>query len=191
MEKLTPKDLWPNPVYEKTREEVRARIIRVKAPRRIAIGDSVTLLFENRETLRYQIQEMLRAESIDSPAGIQEQLDVYNGLLPSDGELSATLMIDVTDEKRIAETLRRLIGLDERLFLRFGAHELRAVFEGGRSDGKRISAVQFIRFQLDPDSRQAFLSAPAVRLELRHPDYQAAVDLGPESLASLRADLQY
>ena len=189
MEKLTGKDLWPNPVYEKAREEVRARIIRLKAPRRLALGDSATILFENRETLKYQIQELLRAESITSPAGIQEQLDVYNGLLPGEGELSATLMIDVTEEARIQETLRRLVGIDERLFLCFGPHEIRARFEEGRSDGKRVSAVQFIRFQLDLGARRDFLAAKTGRLELRHPEYQARADLDSETLASLQADL--
>ncbi|MHB1845018.1 MAG: DUF3501 family protein [Deltaproteobacteria bacterium] len=190
MEPLTQRDLWPNAVYEKARDEFRARIIELKKPRRIALGNCVTLLFENRETLKFQIQEMVRAEGITSPAGLQGELDVYNGLMPSTDGLSGTLTVEITDEAKIPEMLHRLLGLEETLVLTFGGCELHASFEAGRSDGQRISAVQFVRFQFDPADRAAFLSCPEARLELRHPGYQAVAPLGPTTLASLRRDLE-
>ncbi len=188
MQKLTEKDLWPAPVYEKTRDEYRARIIALKAPRRVQLGDSVTLLFENRDTVKFQVQEMLRAEHLETPEGIQAELDVYNGLLPGEGELSATLMIDVTEEKEIPVMLNKLVGLEEALCLVFGAHEIAASFEQGRSDGARVSAVQFVRFPLGA-ARRDFGSASPVALELRHPAYRVRTALAPPTLASLRQDL--
>ncbi|MHB8416783.1 MAG: DUF3501 family protein [Myxococcales bacterium] len=189
MKKLTPEDLWPNAVYEKARDEFRARLIALKGPRRVALGDSVTVLFENRDTVKFQLQEMLRAEGISSPEGVQAELDAYNDLVPGAGELSATLMIDVTRESEIAPMLQRLVGVEEALWLCFAGHELRAQFQAGRSDGERISAVQFIRFELGPAERAAFETAGTAQLELRHAAYAASATLSGETLASLRRDL--
>jgi hypothetical protein len=189
MQKLTAKDIWPNPVYEQTRDEFRARITSLKRPRRVEIGDSVTLIFENRDTMKFQIQEMARVENIVSPAGLQAELDVYNSLVPGEGELAATLMIDVTDEKQIPIVLHKLLGLDEHLYLRFGGSEVRARFEAGQTDGARLSAVQFVHFALTPAQRSEFLAAKAASLELRHPNYQAKRALEGETLASLQRDL--
>jgi hypothetical protein len=186
---LTPKDIWPNKVYEAARSEMRSRIIALKAVRRIALAPDVTLVFENRDTLRWQIQEMLRAERIESPAGIQEELDVYNALMPDRASLSATLFIEVTEEDRIAQVLHDLLGLEESLFLSFGGDEVRAGFEEGRSDGARISAVQYVRFALTPEQRERFLSSSEARLELRHPKVKSSVVLGLETLESLKTDL--
>ncbi len=189
MKKLTRADIWPNPVYERTRDEFRATLVKAKAPRRVEIGDSVTLIFENRDTVKFQIQEMLRVEGITSPEGVQAEIDVYNGLVSGDGELSATLMIDVTEEARIPVMLNRLVGIEETLWLCFEGREVRARFEEGRSDGARVSAVQFVRFPLGPADREAFERAREATLELRHPAYRASARLGPETLASLRQDL--
>ncbi len=189
MQRLTEKDLWPNPVYERSRDEYRRHIIELKRPRRIALGESVTVFFENRETVKFQIQEMLRAEGISTPEGVRAEIEVYDGLLPGPDELSATLTIEVTEEARIPETLRRLVGIEEALWLVFAGHEVRASFEAGRSDGARISAVQFVRFRLTPEERAGLLGAGSARLELRHPGYEASVVLSPATLASLRGDL--
>lgn len=189
MKKLTREDIWPNPVYEKAREEFRARIVVLKAPRRVEVGDSVTVVFENRDTAKFQIQEMLRIEGITSPEGIQAEIDVYNQLVPGDGELSATLMIDVTEEAKIPVMLNRLVGIEDALLLCFTGHELRARFESGHSDGARIAAVQYLHFTLDPAERRDLASASEATLELRHPAYRASARLSAECLASLRRDL--
>jgi hypothetical protein len=190
MQKLTAKDIWPTPVYERAREEFRSRIIALKKPRRVELGDSVTLLFENRDTMKFQIQEMVRVENIKTPEGVQAEIDVYNGLVPGEGELAATLMIDVTDEAQIPIVLQRLLGLDEHLYLRFGGSEVRARFEAGQTDGARLSAVQFVHFTLNPEQRREFLGAKVASLELRHPNYQAKRALEGETLASLQRDLE-
>jgi Protein of unknown function (DUF3501) len=186
---LTPSDIWPNKVYEAARSEMRSRVIALKAVRRIAVAPDVTLVFENRDTLRWQIQEMLRAERIETPSGIQEELDVYNALMPDRVSLSATLFIEVTEEARIAQVLHDLLGLEESLYLCFGSEEVRAGFEGGRSDGARISAVQYVRFVFTPEQRERFLASGESRLELRHPKLRSSVVLGPETLESLKGDL--
>jgi hypothetical protein len=190
MQKLTAKDIWPKAVYEKARDEFRARLAALKKTRRVELGDSVTLLFENRDTVKFQIQEMARVENISSPEGLQAEIDTYNSLVPGEGELSATLMIEITDEAKIPVVLNKLLGLEEQLFLRFAASEVRAKFEEGRSDGARVSAVQFIRFVLSPDQRREFLAAKVASLELRHPSYQAKRALEGETLASLQRDLE-
>jgi hypothetical protein len=187
--KLTPKDICPNKVYEAARAEMRSRVIALKTVRRIALAADVTLVFENRETLRWQIQEMLRAERIETPEGVQAELDVYNELMPDRESLSATLFIEVTEEARIAQLLHELVGLEESLYLRFGSDEIRASFEEGRSDGARISAVQYVRFVLPPGPRERFLAATEANLELRHPKVRGSVALPPDTLASLRGDL--
>src|SRR5258708_26600936 len=102
---------------------------------------------------------MLRAEGLTDPAAIQAELDVYNALMPGPDELSATLMIEVVEESKIREVLNRLLGMEESLYLKFGAHDVRAKFEEGRSDGVRISAVQYIRFHFTPVARQDVLPA--------------------------------
>jgi Protein of unknown function (DUF3501) len=189
MEKISAKDIWPNKIYEAARTEFRDRVIALKAVRRVALAEDVTLVFENRETLRLQIQEMLRAERIETPAGIQEEIDVYNALMPDRDRLSATLFIEVTEEARIKQVLHDLVGLEETVYLAFPGGEVRASFEEGRSDGARISAVQYVRFVLDPQRRAKFLQAKEGRLELRHPKVHSTVKLGSATLASLQGDL--
>ena len=103
MKALTPDDIIPSADYERQREGFRARIIELKKRRRISVGPLITLVFENRETLLFQIQEMVRVEQIFDPAKVQEELDVYNALLPAAGEVSATLLIEITDDARMKE----------------------------------------------------------------------------------------
>jgi Protein of unknown function (DUF3501) len=189
MSKLTMQDIWPNPVYEAARSELRAGVIALKRDRRIQLTDEVTLVFENRETLRFQVQEILRIEGITSPEGIQSEVDVYNTQMPSAHALAATLFIEVTDEARIPEVLQRLLGIEEALWLRFPGGEVRASFEGGRSDGARISAVQYVQFRFDERGRSAFLASSRAELTLEHPAAKATVQLGPETLKSLKGDL--
>jgi hypothetical protein len=186
---LSADELWPNDVYQATRDEYRRKIIALKQPRRVGLGDSVTLIFENRDTLRFQVQEMMRTEGLTDRAAIQGELDVYNALMPGANELSATLMIEVVEEAKIREILQRLLGIEEALYLSFGPNQLQAQFEKGHSDGSRISAVQYVRFPFTPAQREAFLETSRARLELNHPAYRAGVDLGAATMDSLKADL--
>ncbi|MFO0706742.1 MAG: DUF3501 family protein [Nitrospira sp.] len=149
MKPLVYDDLLPYADYERQREAFRAGIIERKRRRRISIGPLITLVFENRETLRFQIQEMIRVERIFDPAKVQEELDVYNAVLPHAGELSATLLIEITDEARMKEWLDRFMGLDrgQTVALTAGGERVFGEFEGGHSHDTKISAVHFVRFK--------------------------------------------
>ena len=189
MQKLSPQDIWPNRIYEASRAEMQAKIIALKKHRRVHLTDELTLVFENRETLRFQIQEILRVEGISSREGIQAELDVYNSMMPSTESLTATLFIEVTEEARIPEVLRRLVGIEETLSLRFEGCTLRASFEAGRSDGERISAVQYVQFHFDAGTRIAFLKTEHAEVAVDHPASKASVVLTAETLKSLQGDL--
>jgi Protein of unknown function (DUF3501) len=149
MTQLTQQDLLAIEDYEQQRESVRARIIALKQRRRISIGPLVTMVFENRETLRFQVQEMIRVERIVEPAKVQDELDVYNALLPAPGQLSATLLIEITEEARMKEWLDAFMGLDhgEKVAIVAGGERVFGEFEGGHSHETKISAVHFVRFK--------------------------------------------
>jgi hypothetical protein len=190
MKPLTRADVRGPALYEGFRDDLRRRIIELKKVRRIDVGDRVTLVFENRHTLLFQVEEMLRAERITEPDKVQDELDVYNALMPDARSLSATLLIAVSDEGRVAEELDSLVGLDEHVLLRIGDRRVRAAFEPGRADAERIAAVQYIRFPLDDATRGA-LRTPGtpVGVEIDHPAYRAAVDGGEPLRRSLARDL--
>jgi hypothetical protein len=176
--------------YEALRDGYRARVMALKAHRRLAVGERVTLVFENRETIRFQVQEMMRVERLREPAKIQAELDVYNDLVPGDAELSATLLIEITEAGRIRAELDRLIGLDEHVFLALGDRRVRARFDEKQLDEERISAVHYLRFPLGADGA-ARLADPGVpaRVAIEHPSYRAEAGLPPALRASLVADL--
>jgi hypothetical protein len=191
MNVLTQADLTPSAEYERTRDSFRSRIIKLKGRRRIAVGDRVTLVFENRDTIQFQVQEMVRAERIHDPVKVQEELDVYNALIPVPGELSATLFIEITESAHIKEALDAFQGIDrgERVALQAGPHLVYGLFEGGRSKEDKISAVHFVRFRPRRDFVEALASgAPAFAL-IAHPHYQAKAPVPPEMREEWLADL--
>lgn len=191
MKQLTRADIKGPAIYAGIRDDYRKRIIELKKPRRVSVGDRVTLVFENRHTLIFQIEEMLRAESITAPDKIAEEIEVYNGLMPTDDSLSATLFIELPPEADARVELDRLIGLDEHVVLHIGDHAIRAAFEPGRSTADRISAVQYTRFPLSPDAKQALLSAGTpVSIEIDHPQYRHRTSCDEATRASLAGDYQ-
>lgn len=178
MKALTQADVLPIEDYEREREDFRSRIIRLKQRRRISLGPLITLVFENRETLRFQIQEMIRAERIVDPAKVQDELDVYNALLPVRDEISATLFIEITDEANMKEWLDRFMGLDHGRTVAIVAGDERAYgeFEGGHSHETKISAVHFVRFRPSGTMKRAFADLlHPVRLTIDHNGYGADV----------------
>ena len=156
---ITRSDIKGPALYGPIRDDFRRRIIELKQPRRVIVGDRVSLVFENRHTLTFQIEEMLRAESITTPAGIDAELEVYNALMPTADSLSATLFLELPPDADARAELGKLIGLDEHVILHVGDHAIRAAFEPGRSTDDRISAVQYVRFPLDAAARAALLTA--------------------------------
>jgi hypothetical protein len=159
--------------YEKVRDEFRRRIIELKKLRRIGVGDIITLVFENRDTLLFQVQEMMRAERIVHDHQIQEELDTYNPLLPGQFELSATLFIEIDNQQELRRRLSTLLGIEEHLALVIGENRVPARFEEGRSTTERLSTVHYVRFQLTlPQVAQLKDPTVEVALEFDHPNYR-------------------
>lgn len=192
MKPLTKDDLIPFMGYEQTRQSYRQRIIELKQRRRIAVGDRVTLLFENRDTAQFQIQEMIRAERIFDPGRVQHELDVYNAQLPADGELSATLFIEITDSSRLEQELGTFLGIDrgKTLAIKAGPYQVYGEFEGGHSNEEKISAVHFVRFHPEPAFVQALSTkALPVSIQVTHRQYRAAVPVPEDLRQEWRTDL--
>src|SRR5438045_389657 len=125
-------------LYGPIRDDFRARIIALKQPRRILVGDRVSLVFENRHTLTFQIEEMCRAENLVADEQIEAEIAVYNELMPTDTSLSATLFLELPADTDPYAELKRMVGLDEHLVLHVGPHAIRAAFEPGRATEDRI-----------------------------------------------------
>lgn len=193
MKGMTLDDVISYADYERQREEFRSRIIALKQRRRISVGSLLTLVFENRDTLRFQIQEMIRVERIFDPAKVQDELDVYNALLPSHEELSATLLIELTDEAKMNEWLDQFMGLDhgEKVAIVAGGERVFGEFEGGHSHDTKISAVHFVRFRPTAAMKAAFadLRRP-VTIAVTHGGYQAEVPVPGSLREEWLADLQ-
>jgi uncharacterized protein DUF3501 len=190
MRKLRRDEILDLVAYERVRPEFLAHTIELKKPRRVAVGDRLTFIFENLDTVRFQVQEMLRAERAVKEEKIEEELAVYNELLPRANELSATLMIEIPETQRIRAELDRLIGIDEHVFLDVGGESVRATFDPKQFESDRISAVQYVRFPLGPTLACKFCdrSAP-VALRVEHPNYRASAAIAGDSRESLMADL--
>jgi hypothetical protein len=191
MKTLTPEDIRNLHEYELERPDFRSRVIELKGRRRVALGPLMTLVFENRDTVRFQIQEMLRVERIVRPDKVLHEIDTYNGLLPGPGEVAATLFIEITDQARIQEILDGFIGLDEpgRLVLRVGAAAYPALFAPGQSREDRISAVHYIRFPLGAAGRDALAGGAEAALEVSQGAYEARQVLPRETVEELVEDL--
>jgi hypothetical protein len=190
MKKLTRADIRGPRLYGPIREDLRRRVIELKRARRVSVGPEVALVFENRATMIFQIEEMCRAESIEQPDKIQEEIDVYNRVLPDDGQLAATLLIEITDEAQLETTLDRLVGLQEHVWLLVGDDRVQARFDPDQWKSDRLAAVQYLRFALPPRAREA-LRTPGTRLALviDHSRYAHQATLGEETRASLASDL--
>jgi hypothetical protein len=179
--------------YEKVREERRRRVIALKQKRRVAVGPYLSFVFENRETLLFQIQEMCRVERIIDDAKVQEEIDVYSALLPGPGELSATLFIEIADKDQIKPVLDRFMGIDagRHVRLELGAGmSVPGEFEAGHSDEEKgkLAAVHFVRFAFSPEAARAFRAAD-VYLVADHPAARARTRLPDETKAELLTDL--
>jgi Protein of unknown function (DUF3501) len=180
--------------YELIRADWRRSVIAEKERRRVLLGPAMSLVFENRLTVLAQIQEMCRAERIVRPEAVQQEIDVYNELLPDAGELAATLMVEITEEERIQPELDRLIGLTSGRFLWMDVGDRRtdARFLEGQSRNDRVAAVQYLRFPVGKDAaaREAFGDPRvAVSVHIGHPNYTASAELSLETRRELARDL--
>jgi hypothetical protein len=187
---LVLEDIVDREKYVELRPSYRAAVIDYKRSRRLAVGENITLLFEDRETLRFQVQEMVWVEGIVLPDKIQHEIDTYNELMPADRELSATLFIEITEAAEIRAELDRLIGVDENVSLIVGeegeAIEIDARFDPKQMEEDRISAVQYIKFAFDEAAQRLFCDprSPA-HVRVSHPNYQREAEIPPATRDSL------
>lgn len=194
MEKLTPADLMSLERYARERPAFRARVLEHKRDRKLAVGPHVTWSFEDRLTMQYQIQEMLRAERIFEPEGIREELDAYNPLIPDGGNWKATLLIEFPDAAERQRQLARLIGLEDRCWVQVrGNDRVYAIADEDleRENAEKTSAVHFLRFELSPAMITALKSGAALAVGVDHASYRHSIDPIPDPVrAALLQDLQ-
>lgn len=196
MKKIELRELKNIAEYEKVRERMRAEVIELKKSRRVHVGENLTFLFENRQTVLFQIQEMMRTERIVHDDKIQEEIDAYGALLPGAGEISATLFIEIADlykmtQAEIHRTVNRFQGLDQdRVSLVIGGERVAARFLEAQTHEEKMAAVHYLRFPL-PQSVRALLADPAAdaRLVVDHPHYKAEAPLVGAVRQELMADL--
>ena len=190
MKKLTVDDILDGGAYRRQRDEIRETIIALKRRRRIALGDLLTLVFENTETMRWQVMEMVRAERMDTDEKIAHEVATYNELVPDAGELSATLFVELKSDAELREWLGRLVGIERcvSLVLADGT-----TIVGEPLDEERLTrddvtaAVHFLRFRLG--AAASAIDAGPVRLVVTHPEYSAETVLDAVQQAELASDL--
>jgi Protein of unknown function (DUF3501) len=191
MRKLTVEDIADHRAYERERDAFRRHIIDLKRRRRLALGDLLSIVFENTDTMRWQVQEMARAERMLTDEAIAEEVAIYNELIPDDGELSGTLFIELTDDATLREWLPKLVNVQHYVHFELGdGVRVDAVPE----DEERLTredvtaTVHYLKFPFSPGGRAAFSTGP-VLIVVDHPEYQALTELTDEQRAELAADL--
>jgi hypothetical protein len=194
MNKLSREDLFSLEKYAEIRNDFRARVMSHKENRQLSIGPHATLYFEDRITMQYQIQEMLRAEKIFDAEGIQEELDVYNSLIPDGLNWKATFMIEYTDEKERKDALARLIGVEKKLWMKVADFESVTPIANEDLDREteiKTSAVHFLRFELTEDMVAALKKGASVAAGISHSEYDLTVDPVPDNIRqALLEDLE-
>jgi len=194
MRKLTVDDIVDMRAYERERDELRRTIIDLKRVRRIALGPIMTMVFENTVTMRWQVQEMARAERMLRDEQIAHEVETYNQLIPDENELSATLMIELTSEVALREWLPRLIGIEQHIaiVLPDGRRVVGVVSDEDESRLTRddiTAAVHFLKFRFTDADAEMFASGP-VHIVVDHPEYDQDVVLTPEQHEQLLSDLR-
>jgi hypothetical protein len=190
MQKLTRADIRGPKLYAAIRDDLRKRVIELKRVRRVSVGPQVTLVFENRATMIFQIEEMCRAEQLSEPDKIQDEIDIYNKVLPDAGQLAATLLIEIVDERDISTTLERLVGLQDHVWLVAGGERVKAEFDPDQFATDRLAAVQYLKFTLSADAQKALRAeGSALALAVDHPNYRHEARMSDEARRSLAADL--
>jgi hypothetical protein len=188
MKPVTRDELLDLGAYERIRETYLRSVIERKKPRYVKLGPNMTALFENRDTVLLQIQEMLRTERITREAAILHELETYNELLPGARELSLTLFIEYGDREARERMLVALAGIEDRFRVRVGDEVVRCIPDSRGSDATRTMAVHYIKFRMSEGAFSAFRSGASVSLEVEHPQYSASTELPEATLRSLRDD---
>lgn len=193
MQKLTRKDLWSLEEYAQKRDTFRQQVMVHKKNRSLPIGPHLRLLFEDRLTMQYQVQEMLRAERIFESEGIQEELDTYNDLIPDGHNLKATLLIEYEDIAERQKALTQLIGIEDKVWLRIAGHDkVYAIADEDmqRERADKTSAVHFLRFELTPEMIKQLKSGAHLTAGVDHANYDYMIEAVPDAVRqSLLGDL--
>jgi Protein of unknown function (DUF3501) len=185
-------EILPLEDYERVREIVRPLLIHEKARRRLAVGSHITLLFENRQTAWYQVEERIRTEKIAERDAIQHEIDTYNELVPKGGELVATMLIEYPDPHEREAALKRLVGLERYVRFVIGERPFAAGFNDRQMSPERTSVVQFVRFPLEGISAEelrALAGAGKVAIEVDHPNLAAGAQIASVLAEALAAGL--
>jgi hypothetical protein len=192
MSHLTPEDLYSLEEYAKIRADFRAKVMEHKKNRKVHVGANATLYFEDRLTMQYQIQEMLRIERIFEADGIGDELAAYNPLIPDGTNWKATFMVEYPDADERRESLAKLIGIEDKVWVQVQGHD--RVFaiadeDLDREDDGKTSSVHFLRFELAPEMAAAVQKGADVALGIDHPNYRFSVNIDDAARASLARDL--
>lgn len=190
---ITRQDIVSLNTYRQGRDEYVKKMIDYKKNRRIQLGDHISILFENKQTVLFQILELLHSEDLENPAEIEEYLDIYSGMLPGENELSATLFIELDDQERLQDLLVKLKGIEHHLTLTVNDEINQAVFEEVHDDRDFTTSVHYLKFPLTQTAIQLLTTGSAdtidVKLTLNHPNMLASVTLSPNNISSIQKDL--
>jgi hypothetical protein len=190
MRRIERSEILPIGEYEAIRERFRRRVIEEKRPRRVQIGDHLSVVFENRDSVLLQIQEMLRTERITAESGISHEIETYNDLIPAEGQLSLTLFVEIPDRELRDKMLVELAGLEDKVALEVDGI---AIFAHGRREDalkERTTAVHYMKITLPPSAEEAMKAKKAsAAIVISHPQYSVRVELGQATLEKLAEDL--
>ena len=177
--------------YEKIRLEHRKKMIELKRQRRVSVGPNISFVFENHHTVLYQIQEMMRTERLVHDEHIQHEIDTYSQLLPGDQELSATMLLEITQKELIRPMLDSMVGMTKHaVYLRVNGEEIPTTFDEDQAEDGRISAVQYVRWPLSQSQTEAVRSGEAlVEIVIRHPNYTHTTSLTAEQRKAISEDV--
>jgi hypothetical protein len=195
MKPIDREEILPLAEYERIREPFRSRIIAEKKRRRIQVGPKATAVFENRDTVLLQIQEMLRTERITRPAAVQHEIDTYNESVPGDDEISMTLMIEIVDKEEREAFLRDAVGFEGHVWLVVGGERIRAKSMDRSASPGRTTAVHYMKFMLPAGVAATLRDSASARsarvsVQVDHPVYTAISPLQGDAVAALTEDLQ-
>jgi hypothetical protein len=193
MQKLKAADLYSLEQYSRERPAIRTKVMEHKRARQVAVGPNLMWLFEDRITIQYQVQEMLRAERIFESEGIQDELDAYNPLIPDGSNWKVTLLIEFPDENERRVQLTRLKGVEDRCWVQVaGFAKVFAIADEDleRENDEKTSSVHFLRFELSAEMAAAFKAGAALAMGVDHENYRHEINpVAPAVQASLRGDL--
>ncbi|WP_458414803.1 DUF3501 family protein [Schinkia sp. CFF1] len=190
---ITRQDIIPLHTYRQGREDYLQKMIPYKKARRVRLDDYITLLFENKNTVLFQILELMHCEDLEDQAEIDEYIEIYSGMLPNENELSATLFIELDDQLKLQDFLKKLKGIEHHLSLVVGDETIPAVFEEVHDDREFTTSVHYLKFPLTETAKQYLLNESSeslnVTLNLNHPQLTTTATLSQECLKSLQKDL--